>query len=245
MGTRSKAADEALLNEIRGLKQTMLTKEYFDQTMKPINDKLSLHDTQISEMDERLTAVERTKESYTDAVYTEMHEQEKRKNSLVIFKLNEQNQQLAKKQIFKKERDEIIALFTDMKLVDTTGEIANMRISRVGVYGEGKTRPVRVMLRDPDVKNEILSHAKNLKGINKWKNVSISCDLTKTQQKLAKKKRNEFKSLVDTKNAARTTEEINQGVEYKVVGNYGRFNLRMVKFTNAPLLSDSSSDEQD
>ena len=243
MGTRSKAADEALLNEIRGLKDTMLTKEYFDQTMQPINEKLSLHDTQITEMDKRLTAVEKTKESYADAVYSEMHDQEKRKNSLVIFKLKEQNQQLTKKQIFKKERDDVMALFTDMKLVDNTGDNVNMRISRVGVYDEEKTRPVRVMLRNADVKNEILIHAKNLKGLNKWKNVSISCDLTKTQQKLAKQKRKEFKTLADTKNAARTAEEINQGVEYKVVGNYGRLNLRMVKV--APLLSDVSSDSDE
>ena len=41
---------------------------------------------------------------------------------MVIFKLNEQNQQLTKKQIFKKERDDVMALFTDMKLVDSTGD---------------------------------------------------------------------------------------------------------------------------
>ena len=56
----------------------------------------------------------------------------------------------------------------------------------------------------------------------------------KTQQKLAKKKRSELMGLVAKKNSKRSAEEVNRGVEYKMVGNYGRFNLRMLKVTPQP-----------
>ena len=123
--------------------------------MKPINEKLALHDQQIAEMDERLLIVEATKETYADGVYKEMHDQEKRKTSVIIFSLDEQNQQLAKKDIFKKDKLAVKSLFTDMKLLDPTGDNINMRVSRIGQYDEGKTRPIRVALTNAEVKNEI------------------------------------------------------------------------------------------
>ena len=80
-----------------------------------------------------------------------------------------------------------------------------------------------------EVRNQIFSAAKNLKGNTKWKNVSIAPDLTKIQQKLGKKKREELLSLANTKNSERNQRDIDNGYEYKVIGNYGQGTLRMVK----------------
>lgn len=244
MSTRStKSAESELLKEIKSMRADMLTAKHFDEKMEPINAKLELHDEQISDMSNRLKKVETTKEDYADAVYDEMHEQEKRKSSVVIFTLEEQNQQLPAKDIFKKDKLAVKSLFTDMKLLDPSGDNINMRVSRVGQFVEGKTRPLRVVLSNQDVKYEVLGAAKNLKGNTKWRNVSIACDLTKTQQKLAKKKRSELMALVAMKNSERSGDEINQGVEYKMVGNYGRFNLRMIKVS--PTTRAVSSDEEE
>ena len=229
MSTRSKTAEETILAELKAMRGDMLTKAHFDSQIEPIKEKLALHDTQISNISERLTKVESTKESYAEEVYKEMYEQEKRKNNVVIFSLDEQDQELTKMDILKKEKLMVTALFTDMKLLDPTDDKIDMRISRIGAYNTDKIRPLKVMLNNTDVKNQILSAAKNLKGKKRWKKVSIASDLTKTQQQLAKKKREELATLAAKKNSERSTDEIDQGVKYKMVGNYGRYNLRMIR----------------
>ena len=234
MGTRSKAADDAILKKLQAMSEVMLTKDHFDNEIQAVNEKLDAHDKRFEDIENRLTKVESNNIDYANDVYTEMHEQEKRKNNIIIFKLPEQDMELTKIDIWRKDKEVVTDLLTDMKLLDENGDNINMRISRLGTIAENKMRPMRITFRNMEVRNQIFSAAKNLKGNTKWKNVSIAPDLTKIQQKLGKKKREELLSLASTKNSERNQRDIDNGYEYKVIGNYGQGTLRMVKSqTNA------------
>ena len=234
MGTRSKAADDAILKKLQAMSEVMLTKDHFDNEIQAVNEKLDAHDKRFEDIENRLTKVESNNIDYANDVYTEMHEQEKRKNNIIIFKLPEQDMELTKIDIWRKDKEVVTDLLTDMKLLDENGDNINMRISRLGTIAENKMRPMRITFRNTEVRNQIFSAAKNLKGNTKWKNVSIAPDLTKIQQKLGKKKREELLSLASTKNSERNQRDIDNGYEYKVIGNYGQGTLRMVKSqTNA------------
>ena len=75
MGTRSKAADDAIMKQLREMSSNMLTKVHFDDEMKAIDKKLKEHDGKIKDIDQRLTQVETTPINCADDIYKELYDQ--------------------------------------------------------------------------------------------------------------------------------------------------------------------------
>ena len=243
MGTRG---NEAIMKELAKMSEKMLTKDHFDNEMKTINEKLSVHDERIEDIDQRLVNIETTITDNSNGVYEELYEREARKNNIIIFKLPEQNttiQRGNKSDLIVKEKEIVKDLFADMKLIDTIDDDIRMRVFRIGKLSSTNTnpRPLKVVLFNSEITKQVFGAAKNLKGNPKWKKLSISPDLTKMQQKLGKKKRNDLLKDAVKKNNERSSDDIDKGVEYKVTGNYGFYNLRVTRVIS-PARSDNEED---
>ena len=193
MGTRSKAADDAIMKQLREMSSNMLTKVHFDDEMKAIDKKLKEHDEKIKDIDQRLTQVETTPINYADDIYKELYDQEVRKNNIIIFKMPEQNTEgINKSNVLEKEKEAVTNLFADMELIDAVDDRVSMRVYRIGNSTSPKPRPLRVILHHSDIRRQVFNAAKNLKGNTKWKKVSISPDLTKKATKTRKRKTKSF-----------------------------------------------------
>ena len=153
METRSKAADEAILNKLQIMSETMLTKDHFDKEIKSINEKLDVHDKQFVDIEKRLTIVESNNVDYANDVYAEMHEQETRKNNIIIFNLPEQDMGLTNTVIWRKDKEVATDLLTDMQLRDDSDDNINMRVSRLGKFVEDKRRPMKLAFRNNEIRN--------------------------------------------------------------------------------------------
>jgi len=86
-------------------------------------------------------------------------------------------------------------------------------IARIGKAAEGKIRPIRVKVRTLESKKEILQRAKNLKDENSLKKIYITPDLTRKQQEIDKKLRDNLKRI---RNDGEPTAKIQGG---KVIKN--------------------------
>ena len=218
-----------LAEQLSQVLASMVTRQHFDQTMQEASARLDAHDQQLDALDERLVAVEETTTNSND-MYQELYQRKCRENNIIIFKLPEQHVAGNSKDSFKKDEQQLNKLFTDMKLLsDEDDKLDIKRMYRLGKFSSTATspRPVIVTFKHSDVKEQIFAAVKNLKGIDKWSNVSIADDMTKTQQKLAKKMRGELLKEAQGKNDSRTEDDIMNGIEYKVMGSYGRCNLRV------------------
>jgi hypothetical protein len=86
---------------------------------------------------------------------------------------------------------------------------------RMGRVTEGRPRPLRIVLKSFDSKKEILSRAKSLKEIDKFKRMFISPDLTRKQQDVDKQLRTELKRL-------REQGEVTAKIKYGKIVKNGR-----------------------
>ena len=237
------SVEKEILKQLAALSDNQVTKQHFDDELSGIKSTLQVHENRISSIEERLTAVENTATN-SDAIYKELYDQERRKSNIVIFKLPEQDDQRNKKQLFKKEYEQVKEMLIDMELLDSINDNIKMRLFRIGkTYNKEQPRPLKVIFRNNEIKEQVFSSVKHLKGNPKWINVNICCDLTKQQQALGKAKRAELLNEAKAKNDNRSTDEIEKGVEWRVLGNYGRFNLRLQKVT--PTHSPDNSEGQE
>jgi hypothetical protein len=68
-------------------------------------------------------------------------------------------------------------------------------VTRIGKSVEGKVRPIRVKVRSLESKKEMLQRAKNLKDNDMLKRIYITPDLTRKQQEIDKKLRDNLKKI--------------------------------------------------
>ena len=245
MGSRGRSQD-SIDKQLKAILKNMLTKEHFDDEMSSIKTKLDEHEEKIKDMDERLEKVENGSTSASpDAVLTEIHDQDSRKKNVIIFKLPEHVSGNSKAQTYKKELKLITELCADMGIIDSVNDTINVRFSRLGkIPNPAKPRPMKVIFRYTAIREQVFIAVANLKGIERWKNISITPDLTKAQMQLSKTKRNALLQLAKTRNELRTEEDIASGVEFKVVGHYGHGNLRIHKFKRTVVIADEEEDEE-
>ena len=71
-------------------------------------------------------------------------------------------------------------------------------MSRIGAKIKGKTRPLLLGLENEEEKEKMLGNLKALKGIEKYKGISIMEDLTPEQRNTIKKLSSEAKTLKET-----------------------------------------------
>ena len=68
-------------------------------------------------------------------------------------------------------------------------------IMRIGRLDDNKPRPIRLVVKTMDGKKQILSRAKDLRDVEKFKRMFISPDLTRKQQTVDKELRTELKKI--------------------------------------------------
>jgi len=115
---------------------------------------------------------------------TEALERDKRKNSLIVMGIPEQDDGDDKNEIIENIVKELMQ-----------GELCRINIGdRIGKKGS-KPRPVRVGVEDLKKRNALLSKARGLKEINGMDKYFICPDLTRQQQEEDKQLRDKLKSL--------------------------------------------------
>jgi hypothetical protein len=116
---------------------------------------------------------------------SEVMEREKRKNNLVIFGIDETNDEFATKD---RVKEIISAVGLEENKVKYFG--------RVGRNATGpRPRSVRVVCEDAETKRSFLKSAFKLKTIEGYANIYVSSDLTKMQQIQDKKLRDKLKEI--------------------------------------------------
>ena len=224
------ATIKALQKTLNTLVENQVTRDYFTNEIEKLNDRLDQQDKDMVDVKKRLKKVESFSKTIPTDIYAEINEQESRKRNVIIFGLDEQKHG-SQKEKFEKERRKVMKLLSDMELSNNE---MKMRLQRLGKANENKQsnskpRPLKLIMQNNNMKDKVFAHAKNLKDKHEWKGIAIGPDLTKTQQTIALSQRKELLDLANQKNGELTEEEIDNGIEYKVVGHYGHGNLRMIK----------------
>ena len=118
---------------------------------------------------------------------SEVMEREKRKNNLVIFGIEETNDE----NITKSKVDDIItAVGVDISKVKYFG-----RVGRRTLGTGGKARIVRVVCEDLETRRSVLKGSNKLKATEGYERTYIAPDLTKSQQEADKKLRDRLKVI--------------------------------------------------
>jgi len=123
-------------------------------------------------------------------------EKERKKNNLIIYRLPETEED--DKEQVKKDRTEILKIF-DITTPELRAELEeclkkDRKFFRLGnkKAEEGKYRPLKVVLRDEEMKLDILNGCKNLKN-SAYEKISIQTDLTIEEQERNYSLRQELK----------------------------------------------------
>ena len=226
-------SNETLNKKLDKLLEVTVTKQHFDTEIQRIDRKVDAQAAAVKAIDTRLSKAETNITTMPDAIYKEIHEQELRKKNIIIFKLPEENENLDKKAVFQKEKNTVNNMLIDMEVIRPT-EDASFRLLRLGKRSTSgdippKIRPLKVTFQTNAFRDHVLANCKNLKHMEEWNDVSIVADLTKTQQRLSKSMRKSLQEEAVKNNSERSSEEIENGAEWKVIGHYGNGNLRLVK----------------
>lgn len=222
------------LNEkINALLDNQVTKKYFDDRLKKLEDRIDHQETKLVEVDTRLQTVESSVALLPDNIYTEMQDQELRKKNIMIFNLPEPISN-DKKDRFKQENEIVRNILIDIEAT-TQNQQVHMKLLRLGkATADDKIRPLRVTFRSAEFRERVLMLRRNLKDHESWTDISIAPDLTKIQQNLSKRKRNEMIVKAAANNSKLSDEEKQNGIEWKVLGSYMSGNLRLAKVTQQP-----------
>lgn len=259
---------KSIHDQLQQIIDNQVTKEYFDNEISKLNTRLNVHEEQIKDLEKRVKDLESSSnitpmDTYdkmqkdlekrmkdlleyssnitTTDIYDEMHDQESRKNNVMILGMPEETGK-NNTVIFQKERRKVQKLLSELEITNST---IKTRLFRIGTKQENvetnKPRPLRITLDNNIMRNNILKHAKNLKGKDTWKGISIVPDMTKMQQNLSKLQRHKLLMDAQKRNRELGQDDIDNGVEYKVIGHYGLGTLRVIKtFKN---LTGYSNDE--
>lgn len=128
----------------------------------------------------------------------EEHEKKKRETNIVVHGVPEYNH-TSEEEENNWNTDYAKKLMTDLKIDDKTKNAI-----RIGKPQEEKNRPIKIFLTNLADKENVMANLKNLKGIDKYKGISITNDYTFTQRRIIKewtqkaKERNE-KEPTDSK----------------------------------------------
>ena len=218
-----------------------VTKEYFDEEVHKLNSRLDAHEEHLKDLEARVKVLESLPKTipsdiYTE-IYTELREQEFRKRNIMALGIPEVNSK-NRDQIFAKERNTVKKLLADLEITNKDTKVRLLRIGKKGSSDNNRPRPLRITLKNNMIQNSILTNANKLKEKRDWKGISIVPDLTKVQQKLGKSQREKLLSDAQEMNQELSDQDIDEGVEFRVVGHYGLGNLRIQKTFRRPANSE-------
>jgi len=129
----------------------------------------------------------------------EKMEIEKRKQNLVVWGLKEND--TTSDEPKSKDIEAVKEMLKSGLKVDADKHV--LEVQRIGKFEQGKVRPLRVKINTLEGRTEIMTRAWTLKDSVTCKNIYISPDLTKRQQKVDKELRDKLKEIRVTNQNAR------------------------------------------
>lgn len=191
------AANEVrTLNSNKGYNWTCKNCREFGQDLKNLT-------TLILKLQEDISALKtenlKLKESNTslefEEVIAEINERKRRKNNLVIFNIPESNQQQSPDIILNDEKKEVLSI---LNTVIPPYDKQHIKLSRLGSFVEGRTRPIKVALCDVQAVHNAIKNVKALKTSRGHKNIRISFDRTPRQLQYYKKVRQQLSDRINS-----------------------------------------------
>ena len=227
---------------INDLGKKSVTTDHFDEKMEDLHAKITTNTKEITAMKEETKRLEAKVDSNHNEILTGMNAEIdmriKKINNVVIFGIDESNKQQAQA---KKDDDAAIVneLLSD---ISPTEVLPTKTMYRAGKPTEGKTRPLIVVLKDKDTKGKLYKNAKNLRGKNKWANVSIRDDKTKLQIHYDRVHDEETNERAKQQNTSMPRPEYNQGYRWVVRGRSGNKRVSKVKFDPDTIFGNNTMD---
>lgn len=115
--------------------------------------------------------------SYNEII-EELNERNKRKNNLIIFGINEHDQSQTLEARKNADRMAVVNLIQAIQ-PDVQSQVTD--IIRLGRFVNGRSRPLKVILRSENDVHQIIRNAKKLRNYEEFKGVSVSFDRTRRQ----------------------------------------------------------------
>lgn len=152
--------------------------ERFERTCKEVEERYRRFDEKWQEREEEMA--QRVADRVMDFVAEEQQEQERRKNNVVLFNVEETGEE-------GKDRKFCEDLFRD---VDVRG-VRVENTFRVGRRQEGKIRPLTVRLGDSEMKWKVVGKAKELKQYREYHRIGLVPDRTRRERETRERLRKE------------------------------------------------------
>ena len=156
---------------------------------------LTAHEINISDISERIARLEEkmaemsttsggdspppASKSTLDAAIEEISERERRKFNIIIFKMPESTEVDS---LQRKAQDTSVVAELFASILCSEVDCRELKVHRIGSRSIGKDRPVRVVLQSEEEVRKILSHARNAKSKNRFRDFIVSSDKTPRQQ---------------------------------------------------------------
>ena len=193
---KSFSSIESKLNEMMNMMSEMKT-----QILKEVDDKIveKLKETQQQEKMESAISIE--VKQYIDGNNEDEKERkeiEEKANNIILHHVEEQeNESLEKQKV-----EEIIKILDPQGILkQSTGTLPMKRLGKRKTAEKGdilKPRPLQLVLPDPNSKNGILKNSRNLRD-SKYQQISVRPDLTRKQQEIDYKLRQQLRQRKDKK----------------------------------------------
>ena len=177
----------------RSIRETMAQKSTYAEMVKgsctEVVDKVS---AKLSSFPQLASATAATKDVQNiSRVFDDFLDKDRRKNNLVIHNLPES--QLGVASLAERSKHDICQ-FQDLARDAFRLQVRVTKSFRVGKAVPDRHRLLIVTLENPEVKQDILQLAPQLRGSTSWGNIYISPDLTKDEREKARKLREELKT---------------------------------------------------
>jgi hypothetical protein len=172
-------------------------------------------------LEERIKGLEEAKGNTMGAVYEELYQMEAREKNIAIFGLEEEGEP--------GETDEV----RGGNLLKEIGAEAEFQCYRTGPKVAGRKRAVIMKFKTVEQKRKVLASAKNLKGKEEYRGITLSPDFTKQQRELSKKREAALKIEVEKRNETLSERQKNEEGMWMIWGrNEGRHLVKRKKNEN-------------
>nr|CAI5825417.1 unnamed protein product [Callosobruchus analis] len=116
-----------------------------------------------------------------EEVVEEVNQRNRRKRNLIIFGVDEQNQQEPPQVRLEREKTFIKNM---IQAVDSEVELPDLRPVRLGLFTTGKNRPIKIVLSSEDHVHRLIRKSKVLKTHKDYKKKKLSISFDRTPRQL-------------------------------------------------------------
>lgn len=179
--------EEKMEMKLDSFKETILTaiKESANNTETKISDVTS-YASVAKETPKSLRVI--IKEARSEE-YKEDLDKKARRNNVIIYGVADKDFS------DKEEEDKSNGGFAENMFKDLGVSISKKRIERIGTFQKEKSRPLKLSFTSEEDKKSIMANLKNLKGIDKYRKMSVIDDYTRAERILIKKWADKAKKL--------------------------------------------------